>query len=933
MITLYDVALAPIPYDIARADEARKAYAGLPDNLLDLIEGAAGCSPYLDLLLRRESDWLHSIAQIDLDGAFADILNISGNNFQALSDNLRTAKRRAALLCALADLGGLWSLQQVTNALTDLADRAVQTCLEYLVGEEIARDKLPGCVPADAPTAAGMVALAMGKMGAGELNYSSDIDLIMLFDETRHDPENYAVVRASFIRVTQRMVKLLSSVTGGGYVFRTDLRLRPDPSSTPVCIAMEPAERYYESLGRTWERAAFIKARPCAGDIDAGWAFLERLKPFIWRKYLDFAAIEDAHNMRLRIRKHKGLEGAVSIAGHNMKLGRGGIREIEFFTQTRQIISGGRDPEIRQRETLMALAALRDKNWIYSDIETYLNEAYVAHRTVEHRLQMLEDRQTHDMPETIEKRDRLAAFCGVKDRVIFENEIVERLEKVHDLTEAFFATDEQEPVDLTQFDRSGFVVRILDAWQQIPAMRSERARQIFARLQPEILSRLSRAANFEEALLQFDAFLSGLPAGVQLFSLFEANPVLLDLLVDICATAPELARYLGKNPQMFDAVVGQDFFARLPDLEGLQGELQKQLDQWDDYESKLNQTRRWVKEKQFRIGVHLLRQISNGEEAAEGYSNVAEACLRVLFPVVCTNFSARYGASPGKGAAVIAMGKLGSCEMTATSDLDLIIVYDAMGAEASVGGRSLAVPVYFARLTQALLSALSVPMSEGALYEVDMRLRPSGRQGPVATSIKAFEQYQMQEAWTWEHLALSRARVITGRADLVQDVDEAVRKALCQKRDHAKTIADVQDMRATLANNKAIAAANPWDMKNGAGHLMDIELFLQAGALLNKVVNVARPVDMLPALVKVGWVSPDEGGVLGEGLRLFTEIQQVTRLAVDGPLVLDKAGCGLVELLLKVGEQTEIAVFEHTLTNTALQMAKIVENTLAVRSK
>ncbi len=925
MNTLENVTAGPIPYNEIHGAEARALFVGLPENLVDLIEGTAGCSPYLDLLMRREAEWLRGIVERDLDAVFAEILDdISGDSFQALSDNLRTAKRRGALLAALADLGGLWSLEQVTGALTDLADRAVQVSLDHLVKAEITRGKLPGCVAEDA---AGMVVLAMGKMGARELNYSSDIDLIVLFDETRHDPENYGEVRAGFIRITQRMVKLLSAVTGGGYVFRTDLRLRPDPSSTPVCLAMEPAERYYESLGRTWERAAFIKARPCAGAIDAGWAFLDRLKPFIWRKYLDFAAIQDAHDMRLRIREHKGLYGVVSIPGHNMKLGRGGIREIEFFTQTRQIISGGRDDEVRQRETRKALKALVKNGWVEADMAAYLDEAYVAHRTLEHRLQMLEDAQTHQIPESLDRRERLAAFCGETDLEAFEAEIKARLEKVHDLTERFFAGDDGGETETPEFERPEYVEGIMEKWATLPSMRSERASQIFARIKPEILSRLADSASPEDALIQFDAFLSGIPAGVQLFSLFEANPPLLDLLVDICATAPELARYLGRHSKVFDAVVGSDFFASLPDLDCLSMELKAEIENATDYEDTLDITRRWVKEKQFRIGVHLLRQISNAEEAAIAYSDVAEACLANLFPAVCQNFSRRYGPPPGKGAAVIAMGKLGSREMTATSDLDLIMVYDAQGADRSEGDRPLAVSTYFARLTQAVLSALTVPTSEGPLYEVDMRLRPSGRMGPVATSIKAFKEYQMNEAWTWEHLALSRARVVAGREDLERDVRDAMRAALCQPHDRAKVIADVQEMRTKLAEGKA---DNPWEMKYGPGWLMDIELVLQTGAVLYGITGVERPADMLPELITAGWVSGVQAGAIADALKLYMSIQQVARLAVDGPIDPKSAGRGFLDLLVKVAKVDDIAALEVLLRNTADAMASIIDEVLTV---
>jgi glutamate-ammonia-ligase adenylyltransferase len=251
----------------------------------------------------------------------------------------------------------------------------------------------------------------MGKMGAGELNYSSDIDLICLFDQDRYGAD-WQEARAAFIRVTRKMTALLSDTMAGGYVFRTDLRLRPDASVTPVCLSMAAAYGYYEAEGRTWERAAYIKARPCGGDLEAGNRFLKSLTPFVWRKHLDFAAIQDAHDMRLRIREHRGLNGRLTVEGHNMKLGQGGIREIEFFTQTRQLIAGGRDPSLRDRTTLGGLQALAAKDWVPQAVADELTGLYLSHREVEHRLQMVRDEQTHTMPTTPQGVARIAAFCG-----------------------------------------------------------------------------------------------------------------------------------------------------------------------------------------------------------------------------------------------------------------------------------------------------------------------------------------------------------------------------------------------------------------------------------------------------------------------------------------------------------------------------------------
>ncbi|MFZ1728422.1 MAG: glutamine-synthetase adenylyltransferase, partial [Albidovulum sp.] len=518
-------------------------------------------------------------------------------------------------------LGGVWTLEEVTGALTGLADKAVDTSLRVLVAEEIRRGKIPGAVREDAATAAGVSALAMGKMGAHELNYSSDIDLICLFDETRFDPADVQDARASFIKVIRRMTGLLSDLTADGYVFRTDLRLRPDASVTPVCISMAAAEQYYEAQGRTWERGAFIKARSAAGDIAAGERFLTTLTPFVWRRHLDFAAIEDAYDMRLRIRDHKRLHGKVVLEGHNMKLGYGGIREIEFFTQTRQLIAGGRDADLRQRGTVAALAALAEKGWVDPVDATELTTLYRAHREVEHRLQMIADAQTHDLPTTPDGFDRLARMMGIGDTESLRREIRDRIARVADLTEAFFAPG--EIANTPQISRED--QEVVDGWRSYPALRSQRATAIFKRVQPQILTLLDRAANRSEALRQFDGFLAGLPAGVQLFSLFEANPQLVELIVDICATAPSLANYLSRNADVLDAVIGGDFFAPWPGVGTLTRALTDRLSVIDDYEGKLTATRTWMKEWHFRIGVHLLRGLTDAAAAGREYADLAEA--------------------------------------------------------------------------------------------------------------------------------------------------------------------------------------------------------------------------------------------------------------------------------------------------------------------
>ncbi|HRO12318.1 MAG TPA: bifunctional [glutamine synthetase] adenylyltransferase/[glutamine synthetase]-adenylyl-L-tyrosine phosphorylase, partial [Amaricoccus sp.] len=915
-----------------RVTEIAARFGDLPGPARALVEGTAGCSTFLAGLIEREADWLRAALDTPLEDTLAATLAaMPAEGTAALADSLRIARGRVALLTALADLGGAWGLAEVTGALTALADHAVGLGLAALVAEEIARGKIPGATEADIAEAAGMFVLAMGKMGAGELNYSSDIDLIVLFDESRHDPDDYADVRKAFIRVTQRLVKLLSEVTATGYVFRVDLRLRPDPSVTPVCIASDPAEHYYESVGRTWERAAYIKARPCAGAIAAGEAFLARLHPFIWRRHLDFAAIEDAQDIRQRIRAHKGLAGPLKLPGHDIKLGQGGIRDIEFFTQTRQLITGGRDEGLRQRQTLAALSALAEKGWVDREAAGTLSAAYVAHRELEHRLQMLEDAQTQRLPESPEEMARLADFC---DRPLagMEEEIRARLETVKALTEPFFLPEERSteaPSPEAVFADPASAEATMAAWRRLPALRSERARGIFRRLEPELLRRMASAASPDAALASLDAFLSRLPAGVQIFSLMQANPPLLDLLIDICGSAPELARHLGANAGVLDAVISADFYRPLHSASELRAQLAERLRTAPDYEGALNAARVWMRERHFRIGVHLLRGLAEPEEAAAAYSAVAEAVLGALWPVTIADFAIRHGPPPGAGAAVVAMGKLGSREMTVSSDLDLIVIYDAQGAETSEGRRPLPVTTYYARLTQALISALSAPTAEGILYRVDMRLRPSGRSGPVATALAAFRRYQAEEAWTWEHLALTRARVVAGPAALGEEVHATIAAVLARPHDPAKVVADAADMRRRLAEAQEAAAADPWEVKLGPGRMMDIELLAQTGALLHPPAGTRSPKRMLARLGKAGWIAPTDAAFLAAALGRLADLQQILRLASDRTIDPAAGGAGLVRLVLAATGEPDLDTLRRTLATDADRAAAIIAARLA----
>ncbi|MFP5480570.1 MAG: glutamine-synthetase adenylyltransferase [Alphaproteobacteria bacterium] len=878
----------PIPFDPAAAADLRDELPGFAPEVMDLLAATAACSPYLRGLMQREADWLREAVEAPETALEATLSAADTLSAEALPLALRQAKRRVALLAALCDVGGAWPLEQVTGALTRLADKAVHLSLTTLVAEEIRRGKLPGATPDDAATAGGMVALAMGKMGAGELNYSSDIDLICLFDETRYPGEEQEA-RASFIKVTRRMTAILSDTTDG-YVFRSDLRLRPDASVTPVCLSMAAAEAYYEAEGRTWERAAYIKARPCGGDLAAGDRFLKTLTPFVWRKHLDFVAIQDAHDMRLRIRDHRGLHGPITVEGHNMKLGAGGIREIEFFTQTRQLIAGGRDPSLRDRTTVGGLAALAAKGWVPPEVAEELTTLYRAHREVEHRLQMVNDAQTHSMPTTPEGVARIAAFCG-QSEADFRRDLLDRLARTDRLTEGFFSPGEvEEGPDLS--DKAREITR---GWESYPALRSDRAQAIFRRLRPRFLKGLARAANPDEALAALDGFLAKLPAGVQIFALFEANPTLIDLIIDIAGSAPALAQYLARNAAVLDGVIGGSFWGDWPGTAALRAELASRIAPAPDYEGRLDMARRWMKEWHFRIGVHHLRGLIDGFEAGKQYADLAEAVVQVIWSEVTSDFARKHGPMPGRGAVVIGMGSMGAARLNAGSDLDLIVIYDDQGVEGSDGPRPLATRPYYSRLTQALVTALTAQMPEGRLYEVDMRLRPSGRAGPVATSLHSFTTYQETEAWTWEHLALTRARVLAGEPVLAGQVEAFRRDLLVRKGQGDRVKPDVAEMRARLAAAKPAQGA--WDAKNGPGRIMDIELAAQTVALI--AGSPARSVERQLASSAGRIMSESDMRALSSAYRLLWRLHSAARLLSERALDWEAQGEGGRAFLLR----------------------------------
>jgi [glutamine synthetase] adenylyltransferase / [glutamine synthetase]-adenylyl-L-tyrosine phosphorylase len=874
-----------------------------------LLAALFGNSPFLTAVAVREWAFFTHLVKDGADAAFTAIIGETANpseseNQGELMRQLRIARRRVALTVAVADIAGAWDLERQMQALTRFAEAALDAALRHLLRKAAADKFLPP--EATAPESSGLIVLGMGKLGGGELNYSSDIDLILLYDPARAPPLPRDALHSLCNRLARELVRILDERTGDGYVFRTDLRLRPDPRSTPLVMSVDAALSYYETAGQNWERAALIKARSVAGDRVAAARFLAELQPYIWRKHLDFAAIADIHSIKRQIQAHRG-GGRIAVNGHDIKIGRGGIREIEFFAQTQQLIWGGRRPQLRVGTTCETLRRLAAAGHIDAACSAALIDDYRFLRRVEHRLQMVDDAQTHRLPTHDEGIVRLAAFLGYKDAAVFTEELLAHLtsvekhyaalfEEAPSLAEPgnlIFTGADDDPGTLETLAQIGFadpsaVAGMVRDWHhgRIRATRSQRAREILTELVPELLRIFGETAAPDMALRRFDRFLAQLPAGVQLFSLFHANPGLLRLVADIMAEAPVLAESLARRPGLLDAVLGADFSDTLPDTAGLSADLDNLLAGARDFSDTLDLLRRWTNERRFQVGVQLLHRSIDGSSAGAALADIAETVLAALVPAVTEDFVRVHGTVSGGEVAILAMGRLGSREMTFTSDLDLILIFDAPEAvQGSKGARPLPVSTYYARLTQRLIGAITAPTAEGRLYEVDMRLRPSGSSGPIATSLESFTLYQRQSAWTWEHMALTRARPVTGSDGLRRRIEQAIEAALVAPRDPGRLVTDVAEMRQRIAVEHSRPA--PWELRNRGGGLVDLEFIVQYLMLREasaKPIVLRRDTGAaIAALGDARVLSPQATQALSDAHTLLRDVRALLTLLFDGP--------------------------------------------------
>ena len=907
------VAAAKVKELTARAGRTSPLLAKPAPPLRALLGAIGDHAPYIWGLAVADPERLSGLLACAPEMRFDACLELMWRACEAAADDeailraLRLGKQEGHLLIALCDLGGVWNVDQVMMAVTRLADHATRCATRYALRQAHRQNRLRLPDLSDPERASGLVLLALGKHGAMELNYSSDIDLVAFFDPLTPalvDPFNATTI---YVRVTQMIARLLQEHTGDGYAFRVDLRLRPDPSSTAIAVPLPQAFSYYENLGQNWERAAFIKARPVAGEVALGENFLKDLTPFLWRRYFDYAAIADIHAMKRQIHAVRGY-GEIGVAGHDIKLGRGGIREVEFFVQTQQLIFGGRRPDLRGARTLDMLRELAADGWITPEATADLSTAYRFLREIEHRLQMIADQQTQKLPLDADALESYAMFCGYAGTDAFGVALTRQLECVERHYARLFETEpglastsgslvftgvSDDAETLQTLSKLGFTdparaAETVRGWHfgRRPAMQSARAREVMTGLVPALLEAFGGSGDPDAALSAFDNAMARMPAAVELFSILKSNDKVRELFADLLGGAPRLAQIVSLRPHVLDAAIDPSHMDVSSSAQRFAERANRILTNALDHEQFLDDCRDIAEEEKFLIGIRFLAGVMSAEETGRAYTAFAETMVSIALSHVSQLLAAEHGVVAGGRCAVVGMGKLGSREMTSASDLDLILMYDyAEITPESDGARPLHATQYYARLTKRLVAVMTASTRRGKLYDVDLRLRPSGGQGPVATRLSSFIDYQSNDAETWEHMALTRARVIAGDPTLGRDIEAARQAVLRAPPDLSRLRADVLAMRRLIAEEKG--EDDPWDLKLAAGGIVDIEFIAQYLVLANAhdmpgILDTSTT-GVIARAARAGSLPRATAAVLADAARLYDAVTQMMRLAIGGP--------------------------------------------------
>ncbi|QIK96575.1 bifunctional [glutamine synthetase] adenylyltransferase/[glutamine synthetase]-adenylyl-L-tyrosine phosphorylase [Sphingomonas sp. HDW15A] len=838
----------------------------------DAIARATRHSPFLRDAIVKFPDVAERFLSEGAEAAVAQAIEIALDDEVAV--RLRRQRTALALAVALGDLAGEFPLERLTGHLSTFADRAIHDALTAAVAERIEGAGIDG-----------FTVLALGKLGSRELNYSSDVDLILLFDPDGLARRHREEAGESAVRIARRMVELLQQRTAEGYVARVDLRLRPSPEVTPIALPMGAAIAYYESQALPWERAAFIRARAAAGDQALGQRFLDEIQPFIWRRALDFGAIEEIRDISSRIRDHYA-QGQAFGPGFDLKRGRGGIREAEFFTQVQQLIHGGRDSSLRAPAVLDALPLLVAAGRMEESQASGIANAYRRLRTVEHRIQMIDDQQTHRLPADANALEAVAALDGLSDGTALIDSLVSHVQVVAKAFDSL-TPDRREGLSndadilLGQLAEIGFEdpsspARLIANWRsgQVRSLRSPAARTAFEAMLPVMLGAIARGPDPGRSLNRFADIVERLSSGINLYRLLEAQPRLAEILSLILAHAPALAEQLARRPGLIDGLIDASSFAAPPDPQAALELLKRRSG--ESYDEQLDRVRRTVGERRFALGVQLISRHRDPLDLTEGYAAIAQGAIGALAESATQEFQKVHGRIDGGELLILGLGRLGGMALTHASDLDLIFLYDGPQEVRSDGDKSLGPADYFNRLARRVVAALSVQTAAGPLYEVDTRLRPQGAQGMLAVHVDAFRDYQMREAWTWEHMALLRARPLygsqSGRNKLLANIHEV----LTTERDPSKIRSDAAAMRKEMAIHKP--PSGPLDVKLGPGGLVDLEFVVHTLQLIHRTAFSPRLEEAIAILAEKGLIDEQAD----PDLRLLSRILVVSRLVTPG---------------------------------------------------
>ena len=866
----------------------------------DFLEEIGNLSPYLQRISKSETQWLHRIKEKYLNDIINElILDVRAFNLDDLVRECRLIKRRIFLITSIFDISGYLSLDHVSLILTYVADFILSVLSKSIIYEKEYRSVLDN---KNINHSISFFILAMGKMGSYELNYSSDIDIIIFntFDNKKIDDQFEA--KQKIIKKFRKLVRILTDTSTGDFIYRVDLRLRPDPSSTPIVTDTNFAESYYQNLGRTWERMAFIKARPVSGNILKGKEFLSNISSFIWRNHFDYAAIDDVKNLREKMKLNSTHLKSFNLSGYNIKIGIGGIRDIELFTQTYQLVVAGRQQELRGANTILILKKLKEFGWLDNRSFETLVDAYILLRTTENRLQIINNTQTQSLPnEKSIKFKQLASLMGFNDCINFRDLLLNKLKAVKTLTDDFFSNLKFRKVQnntsfhvrplnnrKNKFDRKSNIDNSLHS--EINSLKNN---QIFKNLStlrsfnaliPIFIKEIKQFDNQTQLIRKLEVFFKNISTGSQLFPLLENNPTLVKTLLIILNSSNLISQKLSYNVELLDLLVSKKFLDYISSKDILAKELKLRFKYNNDFEFIINELRRFVKERKFQISIHLILGKINCFHASKYFSDTAEICIEILLPVVKKNLKTRYGYPVNHLPCVLGMGKLGSSEMNFFSDLDLILIYDPFVKYKIKNQNYNSLEKYFARFTQALVSAFTSLTQEGKLYNVDMRLRPSGRKGPVATSISSFLNYQINKAWVWEHMALSRARIITGDTKTKSKLNKILFQIFDNKTFSKNEIKkQTLNMRLTLQNNYS-KEFNPPDIKYGRGGFQELELLVQMGMLLMNIgykKNHQSPKKLIVLLFRASFLNEDEFKEISLIYDLFFNYQQVICIMSD----------------------------------------------------